>query len=54
MIQEILTLFTVIAAAVWLVYFIYKTNFSRKSACDGCVIHKIYQARTGKMKSGAS
>ncbi len=48
--QEILVFISVLVAVGYLGWFIYKNYFSKKSKCDGCAVHKLYEAKTDIMR----
>jgi predicted negative regulator of RcsB-dependent stress response len=43
--QEFLVILSILAAVGYLGWFIYKHYFSKQSKCDGCAVHKLYEAR---------
>ncbi len=43
--QEFLVVISVLGAVGYLGWFIYKNYFSKKSKCDSCAVHKLYEAK---------
>ena len=50
MMQELLVILSILAAVGYLVWFIYKNYFTKQSKCDGCAVHKLYEAKVAKVK----
>ncbi|HEY8403653.1 MAG TPA: hypothetical protein VIK71_03495 [Flavobacteriales bacterium] len=48
--QELLVILSLLAAVGYLSWFIYKNYFSKQSKCDGCAVHKLYEARVDALR----
>ncbi len=52
MMQEVLVAIALIAAVVYLARYIYKSYFAKKTKCESCAVHKIYEAKQASHKKG--
>lgn len=49
--QKILVLAAVIGAAGYFIWLMYKNYFVKKSKCEGCAVHKVYEASNAASKN---